>query len=396
VPYHIQIYSIGTMSSPQKPITILQVLPTLRSGGVERGTIEVASAITKQGWKSLVASAGGAMVPQVNYVGGTHHTLPLDSKNPFVIWQNISKLEKLIKEYKVDIIHARSRAPAWSAYFAAKRAGIPFMTTFHGVYGTKSTLKKRYNSVMVKGERVIAISAFISDHIKAHYTFDESRIRIIHRGVDLNIFDPTKIAPQRMAALMQEWRAPEGKPIIFVPGRFTRWKGQDVVIKALAKLESRNFTCVMVGDDIGHPAYRKELEQLVIDCGLEGLVRLAPSTSSMPEAYMLAHVVICPSIEPEAFGRVPVEAQAMGKPVITTAHGGAMETVIDGQTGVLVKPNDPTSLAEAIKDALLLSPLDTASIGEAAIAHVRKHFTTARMCEGTIKVYKELLETDKT
>lgn len=380
------------MSPSQKPITILQVLPSLRSGGVERGTIEVAGAISKNGWRALVASAGGAMVPQVSYVGGTHYTLPLDSKNPLTMWGNVSKLEKLIKEQGVDIVHARSRAPAWSAYFAAKNAGIPFMTTFHGVYGTDGLFKKKYNSVMLKGESVIAISEFISNHIKSEYGVGEDKIRIIHRGVDLTVFDPAKISPQRMADLVRDWRLPDDKPFIFIPGRFTRWKGQDVVIKALSQLDTRNFYCVMAGDSLGHPEYVKELEKLVVDLGLQGSVLLAPSTGSMPEAYTLSHVVICPSIEPEAFGRVPVEAQAMGKPVITTAHGGAMETVVNGETGVLVKPGDVEAMAKAIKDALALSEDQKAFISKSAIEHARHNFTTEKMCKSTLSVYSELLE----
>lgn len=380
------------MTSTQKPPTILQILPTLRSGGVERGTIEIAGAIAKQGWKSYVASAGGSMVPQVSYARSTHITLPLDSKNPFQIWKNAAKLQKIIETHGIDLIHARSRAPAWSGYLAARRAGIPFITTFHGVYGLKPFLKKIYNSVMIRGERVIAISEFISEHIQTHYALKRQNIRTIHRGVDLSVFDPSKISPQRLIHLMSEWRLPEDKPILFIPARFTRWKGQDVVVKALANLPHRNFYCVMAGDDLGHPNYRRELEKLIIELGLEGTILLTSSTPYMPEAYMLSDIVLCPSVEPEAFGRIPVEAQAMGRIVISTDHGGARETIQNGVTGFLVPPSNPEALAKKISAIMALSAEEKDAIREAAINHVTRFFTTAHMCEKTLKVYWELLE----
>ncbi len=339
-----------------------------------------------------MVSAGGQMVPQVNYVGGKHIQLPVDTKNPLGIWQNIHALERVIREEGVNLIHARSRAPAWSAYYAAKRAGIPFMTTFHGVYGVQNALKKKYNSIMVHGERVIAISHFIKDHIQAHYMVDPSRIRTVHRGVDLNVFDPAKVAAQRLASLMQEWRLPEDRPVIFVPARFTRWKGQHVVLDALAKLSDIPFYCIMAGDSLGHPQYVESLKQQVTRSGLEGKVLMVNSTPYMPEAYMLADVVLCPSIEPEAFGRIPVEAQAMGRMVIAADHGGARETVLHEKTGWLVTPNDATALARSIRNVLQLPRHEKEAVGTAARAHVTQHFTTATMCRQTLDVYRELLD----
>ncbi len=386
--YHLP----NPMSSTTKPPVILQILPTLRSGGVERGTVEIASAITKQGWKSLVVSAGGPMVPQVNYVGGKHIQLPVDTKNPLLIWKNIHALEKVIREEGVNLIHARSRAPAWSAYYAAKRSGIPFMTTFHGVYGVQNSLKKKYNEVMVKGERVIAISNFIKEHIQSNYVVQEDRIRIVHRGVDLQLFDPAKVTSQRLANLMQEWRLPEDRPIIFVPGRFTRWKGQHVVLEALAKLADMSFYCVMAGDDAGHPNYVEELKQIAADRNLVGKILLTKSTPYMPEAYTLSDVVICPSVEPEAFGRVTVETQAMGKLIIATAHGGAMETIQDGVTGFLIAPNNADILAERIRFVLSKTREEKEEIGYVARNHVLANFTTENMCQQTMSIYWELLE----
>jgi glycosyltransferase involved in cell wall biosynthesis len=374
-----------------KQPVILQVLPELRTGGVERGTVEIAGAIKRAGWQPLVASQGGAMVANVSYVGGEHIALPLASKNPFRIWRNAAALEKTIRERKVDLIHARSRAPAWSAWLAAKRTGTPFVTTFHGVYGLKPAIKKYYNAVMTRGDRVIAISHFVARHIAQHYHVGEDRLRIIHRGVDLNQFDPERIMPQRMIELARKWRVPDDLPLIVMPGRITRWKGQHVMVEALARLPHRHFFCLLVGDDMGHPNYRKEVEQSIRALGLEGHIRFAGNTPYMAEAYMLADIVVAPSVEPEAFGRVPVEAQAMGRLVIAANHGGTCETIVDGQTGWLVKPGNAGDLARAIECALRLPEPEKDRIRRQAIAHAREYFSAEIMCGKTLEVYWELI-----
>jgi glycosyltransferase involved in cell wall biosynthesis len=374
-----------------KQPVVLQVLPQLRTGGVERGTVEIASAIKRAGWQPLVASAGGAMISNVSYVGGEHITLPLASKNPLRIWRNAKALEKIIRERKVDIIHARSRAPAWSAYLAAKNIGIPFVTTFHGVYGLQSNLKKRYNEVMTKGDRVIAISHFVAQHIAENYSVPQDRMRIIHRGVDLNLFDPARIMTGRMVELAGKWRVPDDLPLIIMPGRITRWKGQHVLVEALAKLPHRNFFCLLVGDDMGHPNYRKEVEDSIRSLKMEGLIRFAGNTPYMAEAYMLADIIVAPSIEPEAFGRVPVEAQAMGRLVIATNHGGACETIIDGKTGWLTKPGDVEDLSQTIARTLALTKEEKEIVSNQAIEHVREHFSSEIMCAKTLEVYWELI-----
>ncbi|HEU5048116.1 MAG TPA: glycosyltransferase family 4 protein [Rickettsiales bacterium] len=374
-----------------KQPVILQVLPQLRAGGVERGTIEIAGAIARAGMRALVASAGGSMLPNLAYAGGEHITIPLTTKNPLTIWSNAAELEKIIRKHKVDIIHARSRAPAWSALIAARRTKTPFVTTFHGVYGLSPEFKKHYNAVMTQGDRVIAISNFVAEHIIANYPIDPTRMRIIHRGVDINSFAPERIRHQPMVELAAKWRVPDDLPLILMPGRITRWKGQHVLVEALAKLPHRNFFCLLVGDDLGHPAYRKELEKMICDLGLESNARIAGNTSSMAEAYTLAEVVVCPSVEPEAFGRVPVEAQAMGRAVISTNHGGACETIIDGVTGLLVKPGDADELSKAIERILEMPAEQKQQLAENAIWHVRNNFSAEIMCSKTIEVYRELL-----
>ncbi len=243
---------------------------------------------------------------------------------------------------------------------------------------------------MTRGERVIAISHFIAEHIKQNYEVDESKIRIIHRGVDLQLFDPVGHSPQHMIELSNEWRLPEDLPLVLFPGLFSRWKGQEVFVKALAKLPHRNFFAVLLGDDKGHESYREEIEQLISSSGLEGHVRIARHTHYITEAYKLSKLVVATSIEPEAFGRVVLEAQAMGRPVIATNHGGPQETVIDKETGLLIPPNDVDELSKAIENVLAM-PLDLQKqVERDAIANA-KNFSLDKMCEKTILVYKELL-----
>lgn len=375
----------------ERPV-ILQVLPRLESGGVERGTIEITDAIRKADMVPLVASAGGALIPHIRHAGGEHITLPLDRKNPLIIRANAHRLHRLIKERGVSIIHARSRAPGWSAYYAAKWAGIPFMTTFHGIYKTENALKKRYNSVMVNGERIIAVSQFVYDHIIATYGVDPSRVRTIPRGVDFNLFDESKVKPGRMEELSRTWLAQDNfAPVIFCPGRISRIKGQHILIEALAKLPTLPFLCIIAGTDNGHEDYRKSLEDLIRARGLEGKVRIARATNFMAEAYTLANIVVVPSIQPESFGRVAIEAQAMGKLIIATDHGGARETIVGNETGYLVPPENVEMMAEAIRYALGRDERVAKAMGDFAKQHVRANFSSEKMKADTIAVYRELL-----
>ena len=375
-----------------KPV-ILQVLPRLESGGVERGTIEITQAIKQAGMTPLVASSGGALIPHINYMGGQHIVMPLASKNPIIMYRNAWKLYQLIKDRSITIIHARSRAPAWSAYFAAKWAGIPLVTTFHGIYGTEP-LKKIYNRVMLKSARVIAVSNYVKDHILAEYKkVDEGKIRVIPRGVDFATFDELKVIPDRLATLAKSWRLPEEfVPIIFCPGRISRIKGQHVLIDALAKMKDEHFLCIIAGNDDGHEEYRIELEEKIVASGLEGKVRIANATGYMTEAYMLCHLVVVPSSKPESFGRVAIEAQAMGKLVIATDHGGARETIIPNETGYLVPVDDADSMAEAIRFALGRDEATINAMASYAKQHVRRFFSSDLMKEKTIAVYRELLD----
>jgi glycosyltransferase involved in cell wall biosynthesis len=370
---------------------VLQVLPALQTGGVERGTCDMAAALMDAGWRAIVASAGGPMTRELERVGALHLTLPLDSKNPFVVWRNAARLGEICARWRVDIVHARSRAPAWSGLWATRRAGIPFVTTFHGTYNAGNALKRRYNAVMTAGDRMIAISDFIADHVRAEYDCPPERIRVIPRGVDIRSFDPDAVKPERIIRLSREWRLADGAPVIMLPGRLTRWKGQGVLIDAMARLGRRDVQAVLVGADQGRTAYRAELEAQVARYGLEGVVRIADHCADMPAAYRLADIVVSASTDPEAFGRVVAEAGAMGRPVIVSGHGGAREIVVDGVTGWLTPPADSSALAEALARALDLPLAERQRLAAAAIAHVRAHYTKAAMAEATIAVYEELL-----
>lgn len=380
------------MAEMSADTTILQVLPRLETGGVERGTVEMVQAIVAAGANALVASAGGRMVAAVERAGGTHIPLPLASKNPARIWRNAARLAFLIRAADVDLVHARSRAPAWSAWLACRKTGAHFVTTWHGVYSENAPGKRRYNAVMAKGERVIAISRFVAARLASRYSLEPARLRIIPRGVDPVMFDPARVGGGRIAQLAAEWRLPDGAPVILLPARLTRWKGHAILVEALARLERRDAVCVLVGADGGKARFKAHLIGLAQSLGVADRLRLAGHCDDMPAALMLADVVVNPSIEPEPFGRTVIEAQAMGRPVVVTDHGGMAETVDHLMTGWRVPPRDPAALAHAIDHALQLSAEERGALGERARANVCQHYTTAAMQAATIGVYRELLD----
>ncbi|ABC24170.1 glycosyltransferase family 4 protein [Rhodospirillum rubrum] len=372
--------------------TVLQVLPELVTGGVERGTVDMAAALVAAGWRAVVASAGGPMVRELERVGADHITLPLKTKNPLAIRRNARTLTKLIEREGVWLVHARSRAPAWSALWAARRAGVPFVTTFHGTYTPGPFgAKLAYNKVMTQGDRVIAISHFIADHIRATYEMDDSLIRVVHRGIDIDVFNPDRVSAERMIRLCTRWRLADGAPVVMLPGRLTRWKGQSVLIEALARLKRRDVRCLLVGSDQGRVGYRDSLIALARKRGVADQVHIVDDCDDMAAAYMVTDVVVSASTDPEAFGRVVAEGQAMGRPVIAPAHGAAPEILKTGATGWLVPPGDAEALAEALDQALSMDEASRQSVAEAAIDHVRRCFSKQSMTERTLAVYGELL-----
>ncbi len=375
-----------------KPV-IMQILPALQSGGVERGTIEIARALKNADWPNLVVSNGGPMAYELKRMGVEHIQLPVHSKNPFKILKNALKLRQIIKEKNVKIVHARSRAPAWVAKLALKKCpGVKFLTTFHGVYNMKPKwLKKPYNKVMASGDLVISISNFVTRHILDNYHIASSRIRLIYRGADVEKFDPLKVKPERIIELAEKWQVPVDKPVLMLPGRLTRWKGHLVVLEALSKMKNKAVTCLFVGSDQGRDDYHQELKTKIEKLGLETNVLIREHCSDMPVAYMLADIVISASTDPEAFGRVIPEAQAMGRLVVGTDHGGATETIQDGITGFLVKPGDADALAKTLDMMLDMSLGDRKKMSVAAMESVRSYFSVSKMCEKTLKVYEELV-----
>lgn len=383
----------GPESDPESPArrTLLQVVPSLVTGGVERGAVDVAAAAAAAGYRSIVASAGGPMVRELLRHGAEHIDRPLTSKNPLTLRRNADWLAQLIRDEGVDLVHARSRAPAWSAYWATQRTGTPFVTTFHGTYSLGAPGKKSYNSVMTRGDRVIAISGFIADHIQAHYEIDPTRLRTIPRGIDAALYDSDAVSAERVIRLAERWRLPDGMPVVLLPGRLTRWKGQLLLLKALTAVECGPVRCLLVGSSQGREAYRREIEATADKLGVAGMVHVIEDCDDMPAAYKLADVVVSASTDPEAFGRVAVEGQAMGRPVIAPRHGGAVDQVEEGRTGWLFNPGDPYDLALKIDLALKLSPEQRAAMHAAGVEAARTRFTKERMCADTLAIYDELL-----
>ncbi len=378
-------------AAPSSGPVVLQIVPSLVTGGAERGTVEIAAAIVASGGTAIVVSEGGPMENDLKRAGALHLKLPVASKNPIVMYRNIARLERIIDSYKVDVVHVRSRAPAWSAKAACQRSGAHFITTFHAPYNFTNAAKKRYNQVMAEGERVIAISEFIADHVRQNYNVDPARLRVIRRGIDLARFDPDRVSAERMIQLTTRWRLPDGVPLILMPGRLSRWKGQAVLLEALTYLRDIDYRCVLVGSDQGRTGYRRELEALISKHDLDGRASIMDECNDMPAAYMLSDVVVSASTDPEGFGRVVGEAQAMGRPVVASDHGGAREQLISGRTGFLFPSGDAQALAEALRKALSLTPEARAQLHDEAIARVRAEFSKDQMCARTLAIYREVL-----
>ncbi len=380
------------MINKRKPV-ILQVLPTLESGGVERGTLEVASAISRAGYVSLVASSGGRMVPKLAALGTQHIPLPLHSKNPLTIWNNHKRLLRVIDEHQVDIIHARSRAPAWSAYWAAQKARntCHFVTTWHGTHSTKGLFKKRYNSIMGRGEKVIAVSEFIKQHMMQEYGFQEEAIEVIHRGVDVSQFDP-QVPAERISRISNKLMLDHDHPVILLPGRLTRWKGHLFLLEALEKIKSLSWSCLFVGKGDEHSDYKATIDQKIVEYGLDGRVKLFDHVEDMPALYAMSDIVVSASLKPEAFGRVAAEAQAMQKLVIATNHGGACETIEDTKTGFLVEPNDATALARLLHKCLEMHSRTRKTITNRARKKMEEEFSLDTMQTKVLQLYQEILD----
>jgi glycosyltransferase involved in cell wall biosynthesis len=385
-------------------VTILQVVPRLDTGGSEQATVEITEALTRAGATALVVTAGGRMAAAVTRAGGEVITLPVASKNPVTIFANASRIARIVEDRGVDLVHARSRAPGWSAFLAARRTKRPFVTTYHGAYGNFGPVKAAYNSVMSRGDRVIANSLYTAKLIAEREPAARDRIRVIYRGIDSATFDPLVVPPGPVAKMRERWGVTPETKIVLHAARLTGLKGHRHTVEAAAKL-ARDGTLdgaviVFAGDAPGKAYYRQELIDLIAKHGLQGKVLLVGHCDDMPSAFLAAHVAILPSLVAETFGRTSIEAQAMGCPVVISNLGALPETIDDAEadpsrfTGWLIPAGDSDALAAKIALALKLTPEERTAIGARAHARVSALFELAQMQSRTLQVYDELLGTD--
>jgi glycosyltransferase involved in cell wall biosynthesis len=370
---------------------VLQVLPRLETGGVERVVVELTEAVARTGARALVASAPGRLVGLVERAGGQHIPLALDTRDPLRLAWNADLLARLIRRHGVSLIHAHSRAPAFAARAAARRCAISFVTTYHGAYSEGLPLKRRYNAVMASGDRVIAVSDFIAEMVRARHRTGPDRLRVVPGGVDTALFNPDAVSDARVIALARNWHLPDGAPTIMLPARLTGWKGQLVLIEAMARLRNREAIGIFLGGAQGRDAYVRELRAQARREGVADRIFFAGDCADMPAALMLADLVVNASTEPEAFGRTIVEAQAMRRLTIATDHGAASETILQGETGWRTPPGDAGALAEALDAALALPMTARLAIGAVARRHVAAHYSVAAMQAGNLAIYGELL-----
>jgi glycosyltransferase involved in cell wall biosynthesis len=377
--------------------TLLQVVPELETGGAEQTTLDVARAVIDAGGKALVATRGGRMTARLEADGARLAQMPVQTKNPMVMLGNAARLVDLIRREKVSLVHARSRAPAFSALWAAHATRTPFVATYHGVYKASSSLKRWYNAVMTRGDLVIANSDYTRDHVLAEHGVDPAKVVTIPRGIDLDRFNPSWVTPDRVDALRRAWDVSphDGRCKILLAGRLTRIKGHLTIIEAAARLKAEgrsDFLILFAGDDQGRTGYDEELRAAISQAGLADEVKIVGHCDDMPAAYLLADIALLPTIVPESFGRAAVEPQAMGRPVIASNHGGTVETVLDGVSGWLVAPGDADSWAVAIARAIDAGRGRRAEMGGAGMNRARQLYRVDAMCAATLQAYAGVLE----
>jgi glycosyltransferase involved in cell wall biosynthesis len=376
----------------KKKYTIAQILPALNTGGVERGVIEISKSLNDNGFKSIVLSSGGHMVPQLRRTGTTHYELNVNTKNPFK-WPKIRKQVKLILEKEnVDLIHLCSRAPAWIVFPLGRMLGIPVITSVHMRFRKTNFLKKYYNSILTKGDSIIAISKHIEKTILESFPNPtiKNKITVVHRGVDLELFNANNIKPARVIAQSKNLNLKDNIPVIMMAARPAMWKGYLELIRALS-LVNDTFQCVLIGAENGSQNFQKTLIDKIIKLKLETKVKLSKSSNDIQAALMLSDIVVMPSVTPEPFGRIILEAQALGKIPIAFDHGGASETIIDGKNGFLADPVKVESLAEKISMALSLKPTNREKMSEFSKKAVSKNFSHDKMCKLTLSLYKQCI-----
>ena len=379
-------------------IKVLQVIPRLGYGGAETGCYDIAHYLAEKSCGSFIATSGGQLLKYIKKKKVTVFRLPVHSKNPILIILNSIFLSVVILFNNINIVHARSRAPAWSCYFACLLTRRNFITTFHGTYNFKDNLKKFYNSVMLRSKLTIAGSNFIFDHINKNYSNylnRKKKLRVIYRGINTEYFNKKNISILKQEKLKSEWKISSNKFTILMPGRLTSWKGQEKLIEALNILiqdyNNSNFQAIVLGSDQGRTVYKKKLINLAQRYSLSQKIKFINHCKEMPLAYSLADVVVSASIKPEAFGSVSVEAQAMSKPIIASDIGGSKETIIKGKSGFLYKHDDPRELAKNINTVMELDQDVLNSIGIEGRKNIVKKFDVEAMCDSTLREYKKLL-----
>ena len=379
-------------------LKVLQVIPRLGYGGAETGCYDIAHYLPEYNCESFIVTSGGDLIKYVDKKKVKLIKLPVHSKNPILIFFNAIALLIIILFHNIQIVHARSRAPAWSCLLATKITGRKFVTTFHGTYNFKSKIKKLYNSVMVRSDLIIAGSNFIFSHIKENYSEfldTKKKFLVIFRGINIDYFDPTTKVENEENKLLKTWEINENKKIILMPGRLTYWKGQELFLEAInlvnIQLGYQAFYAVILGDDQGRDLYKKKLVRLTEQFRMTKQVKFIDNCKDMALAYKVADIVISASIEPEAFGRVSVEAQSMQKIIIASNLGGSNETVIDEKTGYLFKSGDAKSLSEKILKVLNLDEITIKSLGIEGRKNVINKFNVEKMCFSTYSEYKKLI-----
>ena len=380
-------------------INVLQVIPKLGFGGAETGCYDIAHYLAEQDCESYIATSGGELLKYVKKNKVKIFRLPVHSKNPIMIFLNAIFLSLIILIKKINIVHARSRAPAWSCYFACLITNTNFVTTFHGTYNFKNKFKKFYNSIMLKSKLTIAGSNFIFGHISDNYNEyldKKKKLRVIFRGINVDYFNPKNISILKQEKLKKEWNIDTNKFTILMPGRLTYWKGQEKFIEALNILivdyNFTNFQAILLGSDQGRKVYSKKLLSLVERYSLTKKIKFIQICKEMPLAYSLADVVVSASIEPEAFGRVSVESQAMCKPIVASNIGGSKETVLNKKSGFLYKHDDPRELAKNLNTVIQLSQEDLKLMGNEGRKNITKKFDVEVMCDSNLREYKKLLK----
>ena len=379
-------------------LKVLQVIPKLGYGGAETGCYDIAHYLPENDCGSYIATSGGELLKFIDKKKVKIIKLPVHSKNPLIIFFNFLALIWVILINNISIVHARSRAPAWSCLFAAKITGRKFVTTFHGTYNFNNKIKKFYNSVMVRSDLIIAGSNFIFSHIKENYTkylYAKKKLLVIFRGINVDYFDPTTKLDNDEKKLLNEWKIKKDKKIILLPGRLTGWKGQEIFIEAVnlvnIELGYEAFYAVILGSDQGRDLYKKKLLRLTEQHRLINQVKFIDHCKDMALAYKVSDIVVSASIEPEAFGRVSVEAQSMEKPIIASNIGGSNETVIDEKTGFLFESNNAKSLSKKILKVLSMDEASLQSIGKEGRKNIIQKFNVEKMCFSTYSEYKRII-----